>query len=378
MTNMPPWFWYTIAFVFGISIGSFLNVVIWRLPRNESLANPPSHCPSCGARLHAIDLFPLLSFLILGCRCRHCKAPIAWRYFYVELLTGLLFLAIAWRFLGDPATCVALLLLTSVLIAVYFIDLATFYIPNSLNLLALLIALGRDLWGLIQHEPGHVLLFGWLPGSVLGAAVGVVAFGSVRVIGWIWKRQEAMGLGDPLLARALGAMLVSVTAPRYFPLRLFPAWILFSCLSGVIAGPALIFLRSRSQQPKNHAGQQDSSVEARKEHRISGDARDESIREESIEEEPESSLGQQLLEVGWCLWLGDAVEYLRDVIRWLRREPALATLQVEEEEEEFIPAPTAIPFGPFLVIGFLAAVFFGEALTAWYVAFAMGNRLDSP
>src|SRR5579883_523174 len=88
-----------IALAYGICIGSFLNVVIWRLPRGGSIASPKwSYCPRCEQRLTAMDLIPVLSFLALRARCRYCKAPISWRYPAIELLTGLLFVAVVWRF----------------------------------------------------------------------------------------------------------------------------------------------------------------------------------------------------------------------------------------------------------------------------------------
>src|SRR5437763_872517 len=144
----PMWFWIVTTFLFGICIGSFLNVVIYRLPINKSLVKPEySFCPNCNRRLTALDLVPLFSFLALGRKCRGCKQPISWRYFTVELLTGLLFVAVYLKFPQNAPDCVALLLFTSVLIPIYFIDFATFTIPLSLNLLAFVIAVGRDVWG---------------------------------------------------------------------------------------------------------------------------------------------------------------------------------------------------------------------------------------
>ncbi|HZO87946.1 MAG TPA: prepilin peptidase [Chthonomonadaceae bacterium] len=344
----PAWFWCLVTFVFGITIGSFLNVVIWRLPQGISVNDPAwSFCPNCKRRLTAIDLVPLFSFLILGQRCRSCKQPISWRYFAIELLTGLLFVALYLRYPQDAANCVALLLFTAVLIPVFFIDLATFHIPDSLNLLAFGVAVGRDVWGIAQHEPGHELVWGWLPRSILGAVVGVLIFGVVRILGWLWKRVEAMGLGDVLLARAMGAMLISVTPAAFHPLRLFPIWVLLACFSGVIVGPALILIR-RAQAAKLQA--------------VPEPVLD---REDEPEEEENSSLTWEVLAVGYCLVLGDLVDYVRDLLRGRRGQAP------EPQEDNWQPAPTAIPFGPFMVIGFLATVFIGEPLTAWYLAYAL-------
>jgi len=91
---VPDWIWFLFIFVLGCCIGSFLNVVIYRLPRDESIVIPPSACPACGKHIRFYDNIPLLSWLILGRKCRFCKAPISVRYFIIELLTGLVFLGL--------------------------------------------------------------------------------------------------------------------------------------------------------------------------------------------------------------------------------------------------------------------------------------------
>ena len=88
---VPDWVWFVFIFAFGCCIGSFLNVVIYRLPRDKSLISPPSACPACGKPIRFYDNIPLVSWLILGRKCRYCKAPISARYFVIELLTGLVF-----------------------------------------------------------------------------------------------------------------------------------------------------------------------------------------------------------------------------------------------------------------------------------------------
>jgi leader peptidase (prepilin peptidase)/N-methyltransferase len=347
----PVWFWTTTVFLFGICIGSFLNVVIYRLPLGISVAEPQwSFCPNCRARLTGLDLVPLFSFLLLGQKCRTCKQPISWRYFSVELLTGLLFAALFLQFQNDVPTAVSLLLFAALLVPIYFIDLATFTIPDSLNLLAFVVAVGRDLVGILRHETGYGLLWGWLPRSIAGAVIGVLIFGAIRLAGWLWRRQEAMGLGDVLLARGMGAMLALLVPAGSSVLRLFPIWILLACLSGLIVGPALIFLRRRTQI------EADSGETDRGNTGTTG---------EEIESD-ESSLGRELKDIGYCLLLGDAWELLRGL---LRREQASA-VAAAEPEDDWQPAPSAIPFGPFLVIGFLATVFIGEWVTLHYLAFA--------
>jgi len=353
---VPVWFWAITAFLFGITIGSYLNVVIYRLPLHLSTSDPQwSFCPNCRTRLTFLDLVPLFSFLFLGRKCRTCKLPISWRYFSIELLTGVLFVALFFQFQHNPATAIALILFTAVLIPIYFIDLATFLIDDVLNLLLFIIAIGREIVGLVSHEAGYTLLWGWLPRSIAGAVLGVLIFGAFRVLGWLWKRQEAMGLGDVLLARGMGAMLALLVPAGANILRLFPMWIMLACLSGAIIGPTLVFFRTRKQ------------IEPVSEETNAGNPE---VADEEIESDG-SSLGRELADIGYCLILMDAWHYLSALAR---REPK-PEISAADSEDDWKPGPTAIPFGPFLVIGFLATVFVGEWLTALYLAFAYGSRM---
>ena len=348
-TAEAMWFWAITAFVFGITIGSFLNVVIWRLPRNQSLMSPShSYCPKCGKSLSALDLVPLFSFLALGRKCRQCKAPISWRYFSVELLTGILFVLITLRFLPNVPDCVSLLLFACVMVPVFFIDLDTFTIPNSLNLLAFAIPVGRDIYGIVAKEPNHALIGGWLPTSVLGGLVGALIFGVVRIAGWLWKRVEAMGLGDVLLGRGMGAMLVGFIPLAASPLRLFPIWVILSVSSGAIIGVAALLAQGKQESPPPPAptpagggGEQ--------------------------EEEAPSSFGQELFAVGFCLWLGDLWEYIGYYQGVLSGKIKPQTGLIEDD---FVAGPTHIPFGPFMVLGFFLTVFIGEWLTSGYLRWA--------
>ena len=91
---VPDWIWFVFIFAFGCCIGSFLNVVIYRMPRDKSIVTPPSACPGCGKHIRFYDNIPLISWLVLGRKCRYCKAPISARYFIIELLTGSVFLGL--------------------------------------------------------------------------------------------------------------------------------------------------------------------------------------------------------------------------------------------------------------------------------------------
>lgn len=145
---------YVLAGLYGLCIGSFLNVVIYRLPRNMSLAKPGSHCTSCGYFLKWYDNIPVLSYLMLGGKCRSCKAHISFRYTAVELLNAVLWLLTAlffWR--QSPLYAVAVALACSLLICIGFIDLKTMYIHDILvyllalpAILAVISGVGGTLW----------------------------------------------------------------------------------------------------------------------------------------------------------------------------------------------------------------------------------------
>lgn len=165
---VPPWFFTTLAFVMGAVVGSFLNVCIHRLPRGHSVVNPGSRCYSCGAAVRWFDNIPLLSYLLLRGRCRNCGAAFSSRYWLVECLSALLFVAIWKQF--PPGEALAYTVFMSGLIVATFIDLEHYIIPNEITLGG--IGAGLILSGLIpalQRESAHLPAVGW---SAVGAALG--------------------------------------------------------------------------------------------------------------------------------------------------------------------------------------------------------------
>ena len=119
--------------VLGLAIGSFLNVVIWRVPRHESIVSPPSHCPGCDVPIAPRDNVPVLSWLVLRGRCRHCRNPISARYPLVELATGVLFALMVWRF-GLAWELPAYLYLAAIAVALALIDIDVHRLPNAIVL----------------------------------------------------------------------------------------------------------------------------------------------------------------------------------------------------------------------------------------------------
>ena len=149
---MPVWLGVTISFIYGAVIGSFLNVCIWRMPRDESIVSPGSHCPNCNTLLKGRDLVPMLSFLVQKCKCRYCGAPISWRYLSIELLTALYFVVTYLKF-GIGVEGVVYALFGASLIATFFIDLEHFIIPDQLNIFGIANWIGQE-WNRDSHRSG--------------------------------------------------------------------------------------------------------------------------------------------------------------------------------------------------------------------------------
>jgi leader peptidase (prepilin peptidase)/N-methyltransferase len=182
--------------VLGLAIGSFLNVVIWRVPRGESVVRPPSHCPSCGHAVRGRDNVPVVSWLLLRARCRDCHEPISPRYPAVELATGALFAGFALHF-GYDAALPAFLYFAAIGIALALIDFDTKRLPNAIVLPSYpvgLVLLGVA--AIAQHDGG----------GYLRALLGLVAlYGFYFALAWIYP--SGMGFGDVKLAGVLGLYL---------------------------------------------------------------------------------------------------------------------------------------------------------------------------
>ncbi len=185
---------YAVAFVIGAVIGSFLNVCIYRIPHSISIITPPSHCPVCKSRIAFYDNIPILSYLILRGRCRHCKTKIPITYLLVETISGITTLIIYARF-GLNLESTSYLVLSYTLIIISFIDLKHYIVPDSLSVP--LIALGL-LSGLFQHMLVH---------SIIGALVGFASMLAIQFMGKALFKKEALGGGDVKLMAAIGAFI---------------------------------------------------------------------------------------------------------------------------------------------------------------------------
>jgi leader peptidase (prepilin peptidase) / N-methyltransferase len=242
-----------IGGVIGLCVGSFLNVVIHRLPKmldrgwraqcaelsGESLPEQPrynllvprSQCPACGHRISAFENIPVVSFLFLRGRCSACHAPISARYPLVELLTGALTVAVVLRFGGlTPAAGAACLLLWS-LVALTFIDFDTQLLPDNITLPLAWAGLVANVAGLV---PGVSLR-----DAVIGAIAGYLALWSVYWLFKLIRGKEGMGYGDFKLLAALGAWL---------GWQMLPLIVLLSSVVGALIGIALVVFKGRDHQ----------------------------------------------------------------------------------------------------------------------------------
>lgn len=190
------------AFILGLLIGSFLNVCIARLPKDESIVWPASRCPKCLTPIKFYDNVPLLSFLLLRGRCRACKEPISFKYPAVELLTGAVTALFAAKWLGSPAWLAAALLAAYVLIIVSVVDFETMLISDAFSLALFALGLAGSLVN--PYFSGH-----WaerLGASVAGAAAGAGFIWGLALLGKKIYKKDAVGDGDIFLMGGIGAL----------------------------------------------------------------------------------------------------------------------------------------------------------------------------
>jgi len=193
------------VFVLGLLIGSFLNVCIYRIPIEQSIVKPPSHCMSCGERLKILDLIPVFSYLFLKGRCRHCKEKFSPRYLFVELITAVVFVVLLMKYY-NPVEFIASIFLMSILIVVLFIDFDHMIIPNGVVITGLVGGAVLVIYNIFfttkifgeAHWWGHLL--GILPGTGFLLLTFVISL-------IIYKSDEGMGMGDVKIFAPIGIFL---------------------------------------------------------------------------------------------------------------------------------------------------------------------------
>ncbi len=323
---MPLLFWLAVAGIYGIAIGSFLNVVIWRLPRGGSISTPTwSYCPRCEHRLGAFDLFPVLSFLLLGTKCRYCKAPISWRYPGVELLTGCLFIFIAgfvWWGHGAWYDAVFFCLFTAILICVFFIDLEHFVIPDGLSVLGIVLG----------------LVHGAIAGTFWDSAAGMVGYAAVIYLIGL--------LSYVYLVAVLDKRKQPEFAAREYLKENAEDWLYVLASSLAVIIPPLrrsVQMRWGAAEPLEGFTAEEIEADEDAGGMGGGDGKLAAAIGANL------GLGLALGSLGFAIFLG-----------------ALAGIGVIIRQRRRLGERVPIPFGPAMAVGALLAFFYGHPLAAWY------------
>ena len=266
------------VFAVGAVVGSFLNVVIARVPKGESIVTPRSRCPRCANPIAWYDNIPLISWLLLRARCRKCGLPISPRYPLVELVTGVLAVAVV-RQAGVTWTALGLFAFVAALVALSYIDLDTWLLPHQITWPLLLVGLVSPVW---NRRSSFI-------DAGIGAAAGFAAFAAIALFGEKVLKRETMGWGDVWLLAGIGAWL---------GWRALLPVVLLSAVQGAVVGSILIAVR---RQP-----------------------------EAAPPAEPAS--------------------------------PDRTALPLADED--WVPPKHAVPYGPFLALGALEYLFFGDRLVS--------------
>jgi len=362
-------------FVLGLCVGSFTNVVIARLPAGESIVRPGSRCPRCGHPLKWYENVPLVSFLALRGKCRACKAPISWRYPLVELLVGALFLVSFARF-GPTRELALPLALVTFLVPLTFIDLEHWTLPFELTIPG--IAAGVGLSGLVSLDR--------VRDAAIGAAVAFAGFQLMEILGAKLFKQEALGGGDKYLLALIGAFLT------YRPLL---GVVFFASLQGALVGVAMMMFKGRAGPSPPGAEEQlrgevvleklTGARELKLEAAALPAGLAAKVKRETAVEHRVVPLGQ----VGPVLLVAAAEQPLdREAKEALKAESGCAEVEAvrapgaevrgaitrlygpapegsdeqEEEDDDWVPAPNSLPFGPWLSLAALELVFLGDVI----------------
>jgi leader peptidase (prepilin peptidase)/N-methyltransferase len=293
------WALYVWAALAGACVGSFLNVVVARVPAGESIVRPGSRCPRCKAPIAWYDNVPVVAWLLLRGRCRRCQAPISIRYPLVELAGAAIAVLVVWRNGPSPAALLEFAF-AAMLLALALIDLDAWLLPHALTWP--LIALGLVTAALGAGPSSS------LASSLWGAGVGFAAFAAISVGGEKLLKKEALGFGDVWLLTGLGAFL---GLPALLPV------VLLASTQGAIVGIVLIALGKGQPGP-------DATPPA----------------------PPHPEVGPTPPEPS-----------LTDPLRSEVEETEVGTA-----DEDWIPPKHAVPFGPFLVAGALEWLWLGDLL----------------
>ncbi len=219
--------------LFGLVIGSFLNVCIYRIPREESIAFPASHCTTCGHPLHPLDLIPVFSYIFLRSKCRYCKSKISPRYMLVEMLHSLLYIVVA-AYFGFSIETIMYCFLSSIMLVLTMIDFEHMILPTKIILFGGII-------GVILRITQYILYKDYtiLTNSILAAVIGCASFYTIFYVSKALLKKEGMGFGDIRYITMLGIFL----SPK-----LLIVTILLSSVIGSIYGIVQLYIVKASKE----------------------------------------------------------------------------------------------------------------------------------
>ncbi|WP_343213402.1 prepilin peptidase [Archangium violaceum] len=324
--------------VMGLLFGSFLNVVIARVPYDQSIVRPRSRCPKCGHQLAWYENIPVLSWLALRARCGSCGQPISWRYPAIELLTAALFFASQRRF-GWTPELVSALVMVMVLVPLAFIDLEHWILPHELTLpgiaagVALSVPIGMDR----------------LIASVTGAVAGFLVFWALEWLGEKIFKKEALGGGDKFLLALIGAFL---------GWKVLLGVIFLSSLQGAVVGSLLLLIRGRAGPAPEAESETETPVAGTPAPPPAGAAPQPEV---STAASPVTA--PDVREPSADAASADTASADAASASPAREETGSeANADEDGEEDDWVPGPTNIPFGPWLALAALEVMLLGPWL----------------
>jgi len=374
VTDLPGWYFITVAAVFGALVGSFLNVVIARVPLGLSVVRPGSRCPGCERPIAWYENIPILSWIALRGRCRGCRMAISIRYPLVELATSLLAVACVRQF-GPSPWAVAAFAFLAALVALTYIDLDYWLLPHGITIPFIALGMGA---AFIPGRPDGV----GIASSALGAGAGFASFWLIGFLAERLLKKEALGGGDLWLFAMIGAWLGAKA--------LLPVALLASSQGAVIGVVLLWIARRRSGRPgegaefseAGHRGSAGAGGVSTEAGGVSAEAGGVSAEAGGVSAGAggvSAGAGGVSTEAGDVSAEADGVSAeARDASTGAghpgpdARSPISAIAPPkptgDEELDDWVPPEGAIPFGPFLALGAAEYLFFGERLVEWYLS----------
>lgn len=325
---------YILSALTGLAIGSFLNVVIYRLPKGQFFSKARSFCPNCGAQIKAYDNIPVLSYIILRGKCRNCKAHISLRYPVIELLNCILWI-VNFSVFGISWMTIIYDILVSVLIVIAMIDFDTFEIPDSSNITILLL--------------------------------GLITFFPISGVSWQSKLIGCVCISIPMLIIALFGGMGLGDVKLYFVLGLLFGWqkILLIFLISVIVGGVFSAIYMIIQKKKAKDDEEDCESENSLNDKITENEKSSEEKDNSLNSDESEILSSQNDSVNNQESIDAQAESCQGKEDTVIKENQSENSDRDEDEDD-IPKGKAIPFGPFIVLASIITIYFGDMIINAY------------